>query len=115
MIKCILGLSETCILFQCTQASHHLFHAHLDLRWYHLTILHQLVKCQSLYITLDDSQQNSKDHKLIDKNMLEEQILLLLSDLVVIAVAKFERVRAGCLVTAFVKLNCIHVKHRLGI
>ncbi|PNF31542.1 hypothetical protein B7P43_G00781 [Cryptotermes secundus] len=76
---------------KCSQASYHLFHAHLDLRWYHLTILHQLVKCQNLYITLDDYQQNSKDHKLIDKNILEEQVLLLLSDLIVIAVTKFER------------------------
>jgi Ca2+/H+ antiporter len=83
-------------VFQCPQASYHLFHAHLDLRWYHLTILHQLVKCQSLYITLDDSQQNSEEHKRVDRNVLEEHILLLLSDLIVIAISKFERVRVCC-------------------
>lgn len=65
------------------------------------------MKCQNLYITLDDSQQSSKDHKLIDKNILEEHILLLLSDLIVIAVTKFERVRARCLVTAVVKHHYI--------
>jgi hypothetical protein len=42
---------------------------------------------------LDDSQQSSEDHKLVDRNTLEEHILLLLSDLIVIAIDKFERVR----------------------
>lgn len=80
-------------LFQCSQASYHLFHLHLDLRWYHFTILHQLVKCQSLLIVLDDTQQNGENHRLVDRNVLEENILLLLSDLIVIAIDKFERVR----------------------
>jgi hypothetical protein len=67
------------------------------------------VKCQSLYITLDDSQQNSKDHRLVDKNMLEEHILLLLSDLIVIAITKFERVRGSSVLTAIVKCLCWNI------
>lgn len=101
----------SCIIFQCPQASYHLFHAHLDLRWYHLTVLRQLVKCQSLYITLDDSQPNGEEHKRVDRNTLEEHILLLLSDLIMIAISKFERVRVHCL--NWVQMGGI--KHRLGI
>jgi len=46
---------------------------------------------------LDDSQPNGEEHKRVDRNMLEEHILLLLSDLIVIAISKFERVRVCCL------------------
>jgi hypothetical protein len=42
---------------------------------------------------LDDTQQNGENHRLVDRNVLEENILLLLSDLIVIAIDKFERVR----------------------
>jgi hypothetical protein len=42
---------------------------------------------------LDDSQQSNEGPKLVDSNMLEEHILLLMSDLIAIAINKFERVR----------------------
>ena len=85
---------------KCQLASYHLFHMHLDLRWYCLTAIHQVMKCSHLIIIEDQYDENG--------NILEEQILLLLSDLIIIAIDRFERISLNSIKKS--PFNCLCVK-----
>ncbi|PSN46595.1 hypothetical protein C0J52_17793 [Blattella germanica] len=74
---------------------------HLDLRWYCVTIQQQLMRCHSLLIAQDDCED--------PKNSAEEESLLLMSDLILIAIDKFEKIQLSATLRK-TPFNCSCIK-----
>ncbi|XP_046979420.1 protein MMS22-like isoform X1 [Schistocerca americana] len=79
---------------KCPQASYHLFHLHLDLRWHHLILSVQIdsYKCGTdmLLDSLTPSFSETRCSNFSSET--EKNILLVITDLVMLAVARFGKI-----------------------
>ncbi len=76
-------------MLQSSQASYHLFHCHLDVRWLHLTLLYQLTSYRERFAHDTENSQVERNEKLTFE-ALENDVLLVISDLVVISLKRFQ-------------------------
>lgn len=86
------------VLFQCTQASYHLFHCQLDIRWLHLTLLYQLISYKQRFKSDSEESQCYRKEELTFET-LDNNLLLVTSDLITIALKRFNTIQLNDLCT----------------
>uniref|UniRef100_A0A1B6DB75 Protein MMS22-like n=2 Tax=Clastoptera arizonana TaxID=38151 RepID=A0A1B6DB75_9HEMI len=85
-----------------TQPAYHLFHCHLDLRWLHTTTVLILANIRD---KTDLPESEAADYgltysqkKCVNNSTVEHTISLLISDLVMLAIARFEKIEENDLI-----------------
>ena len=82
---------------QCTHPAYHLFHCYLDLRWLHLILLAVIGDISNVLQSAASpvhSQVFAFDKKkLVNTSTVEHFTTLLVSDLIQLAIMRFEKVR----------------------
>lgn len=97
LAKCFENVTELWVrfffffTFQSTQPTYHLFHCQLDARWLHITLLYQLIFYKQQF-TFDTESTQSYHNDIQTFETLEKNLTFVISDLIVIAVKRFQHI-----------------------